>query len=397
MFLRLQQGRDYCIRFDFFRNFRYRTHVKKPNIVLIGFRGAGKTSFGREIARLAGLPFADLDAEVEFLIGETIDSFVDKHGWQVFREVEQRVAHDFSRNFSGILATGGGTIENSKNLQNLKKTGTFVFLNPKFSDVKKYLLSEKNTRPQLNPEVPLAQEIDMMWNQRKDIYAATAEIQVHPDINGDLSVESQKIIDQISPRLMPNKPKPKKVVILSSSGGTTFQGLLDVQKKGRIPTTTFEGFITNEPECGALKKAQKAGIKRIEILPEDKDLTKEEYDRELINILRDIQPDYILLAGWMKILSPLFCEQFGSITLNVHPSLLPKYAGMKGPEIHEKVVENEDKYSGCTIHRISAEIDGGEMVCQRKVPIDPTDGADVVQQKVQRQEILGFAEVLERR
>lgn len=371
--------------------------MKKPNIVLIGFRGAGKTSFGREMARLADLPFADLDAEVEFLIGESINSFVDKHGWQVFREVEQRVAHDFSRNFSGILATGGGTIENSKNLQNLKKTGTFVFLNPKFSDVKKYLLSEKNTRPQLSPDIPLAQEIDMMWNQRKDIYAATAEIHVSPDINGDLTVESQKILDQISPRLIPKKPKPKKVVVLSSSGGTTFQGLLDVQTKGRIPNTTFAGFITNEPKCGALEKAKKSGIKRIEILPEDKDLTKEEYDRELINILRDIQPDYILLAGWMKILSPLFCEQFGSITLNVHPSLLPKYAGMKGPEIHEKVVENEDKYSGCTIHRVSAEVDGGEMVCQRKVPIDPTDGANIVQQKVQRQEILGFAEVLERR
>ena len=187
--------------------------MKKPKIVLIGFRGAGKTTFGREMARLAGLPFADLDAEVEFLIGESIESFVDKHGWQVFREVEQRVAHDFSRNFSGILATGGGTIENSKNLQNLKKTGTFVFLNPNFSDVRKYLLTPENTRPALNPELSPAEEIDMMWNQRKGIYAATAEIEVNPDINGDLEAESQKIIDAVTPRLMPNQPKERKVVI----------------------------------------------------------------------------------------------------------------------------------------------------------------------------------------
>jgi len=157
--------------------------VKKQNIVLVGFRGCGKTRFGQAIAKETGLPFADLDLEVEFIIGEKIASFVKKYGWQVFREVEQRVTHDFCRNFSGILATGGGTIENSKNFQNLKKTGTFVFINPNFSDVKKYLLSQegKDTTPRMNPDIPFAQELDQMWEQRKGIYSASSEIEITPD------------------------------------------------------------------------------------------------------------------------------------------------------------------------------------------------------------------------
>lgn len=371
--------------------------MKKQNIVLIGFRGAGKTTLGRAIAQNANLPFADLDQEVEFLLGESIEDFVDKHGWQVFREVEQRVTHDFTRNFSGVLATGGGTIENSKNLQNLKKTGTFVFLHPDFSDVRKYLLSPENTRPPLNPELSPAEEIDMMWNQRKGIYAATAEIEVHPDINGDLKEEAQKIIDQITPRLMPDVPKQKKVAILSSSNGSTFEGLLELQKEGRMPNVEFTTFITNQPDCGALEKAKKANVARIEVLPEDDDMTREEYDRELINILREEQPDLILLIGWMRILSPLYCEQFGQTTLNVHPSLLPKFAGMMADDIHEKVIEYEEKYTGCTIHRVNAEVDAGEQVTQRKVLVDETDTVETLRGKVQKQEMLGFAEVLERR
>ncbi|NJP04052.1 shikimate kinase [Candidatus Gracilibacteria bacterium] len=143
--------------------------MKKQNIVFVGFRGAGKSKYGREIARLAGLPFADLDEEVEFVLGESIYDFVEKHGWQVFREVEQRVTHDFARNFSGIIATGGGTIENSKNLQNLKKTSSFVFVNPLFEKVKKYLLTDEaqKNRPRINPSVTLGQEIDQLWAQRK--------------------------------------------------------------------------------------------------------------------------------------------------------------------------------------------------------------------------------------
>ena len=370
--------------------------MKKQNIVLVGFRGCGKTTFGRALARVTGLPFADLDAEVEFLIGEPISDFVAKHGWQEFREMEQRVAHDFARNFSGIIATGGGTIENSKNLQNLKKTGLFVFLNPNFSDVRAYLLSPENVRPSLNPDLTPAQEIDQMWAQRKDIYAATSEIEVNPDLKGDPEIEAQKILAAIPERLRPDRPSPKKVLILSSSRGSTMQGVFDAQQKGRIPNVEFSGFITDKPQAESLTKAKKAGIARIEVF-EAGSLERAAYDQQIMDVIRVIKPDAILLMGWMRILSSQYCEQFGSITVNVHPSLLPKFAGLMGDDVHAKVLEYEEKYTGCTLHRVTAEVDGGETVLQRKTIVDEQDTIESLRHKVQKQEILGFCEYLERR
>lgn len=373
--------------------------MKKQNIVLVGFRGAGKARFGRAIAKVLGLPFADLDAEVEFVLGESIESFVEKLGWQEFRAVEQRVVHDFSRNFSGVIATGGGTIENSKNLQNLKKNGFFVFLNPSFMKIRKFLLreSEQGNYQRVNPELTLIQEIDQLWRQRKDIYSATADVEVMPEFDGDEREEAKKMVEQLPGNILPVAPPVKKVAIFSSSNGSTLQGLFEAQAKGRIPNVEFSLFVTDKPNSKSLEKAKKQGIKQCELLEPHSDETREEYDRALINVLRSQQPDIILLAGWMRILSPLFCEQFGQSTWNVHPSLLPDHAGLMGDAVHKEVLNNEDRYTGCSIHRISSEVDTGEMVLQRKIPVEENDTIDSLRAKVQRQEVLGFCEGLERR
>lgn len=373
--------------------------MKKQNIVLVGFRGAGKTTFGREMASLIGLPFADLDQEVEFLLGRTIYDFVEEYGWQVFREVEQRVTHDFSRHFSGIIATGGGTIENSKNLQTLKRDAAFVFLHPDFMTVREYLLKshEDKQRPRMNPDLPLAMEIDQLWSQRKGIYGAVSEVEVHPELYGDVTTEAKKILGALPADYVPNIPKKKKVVIMSSSNGTTFQGLLERQKLGRIPNVEFVGFITDKPNCPALEKAEAAGVPSINVLEPTKGQDREEYDRGIMNVLREVQPDYILLVGFNRILSPLYCDNFGEVTLNVHPSLLPDYKGMVGDAIHEAVLTAGDKYTGCSIHKVIADVDAGEMVVQRKVVVQPDDTVEKLRWRVQQQEILGFCEILEKR
>ena len=372
--------------------------MKKQNIVLVGFRGAGKARFGRAIAKVLGLPFADLDAEVEFVLGETIESFVEKFGWQEFRAVEQRVVHDFSRNFSGVIATGGGTIENSKNLQNLKKNGFFVFLNPSFMKIRKFLLgeAEKGNYQRVNPELPLVQEIDQLWRQRKDIYSATADVEVMPDFDGKELEEAKNIVEQLPANILPVAPPVKKIAVFSSSNGSTLKGLFEAQAKGRIPNVKFDLFVTDTPDSGALEKAKKQGLP-CEVLEPQTDESREEYDRALINVLREKQPDVIVLAGWMRILSPLFCEQFGQITWNVHPSLLPDHAGLMGDAVHKEVLNDGDRYTGCSIHRVSSEVDAGEMVLQRKIPVEENETIDSLRAKVQRQEVLGFCEGLERR
>lgn len=366
------------------------------SVVLIGFRGCGKTTFGREIARQLDQPFVDLDEQIEFVLGESIFEFVDKYGWQRFREVEQKVTHDFCRNYSGVIATGGGTLENSKNLQNLKKGGRFIFLNPNFKDVKQFLLSDK-TRPRLNMEITHEQEIEQLWNQRRGIYEAIADYEVSPNLNGDIKEESKKIIEEVPEKIFPEVPPKKQVAIFASTNGSTFQGLIEVQKQGRIPNVEFSLFVTNKKKCGALEKAKTINVPNIEIIPFTKDLTREEYDRQIINILRVNKVDIILLMGWMRIFSKLFCDQFGKTTYNVHPSLLPRFAGLMGDQIHEQVLEYEEKYTGCTIHRTTEELDGGEIVLQRRVLVDPNDGIPEIRAKVQRHEVLGFCDLLERR
>ncbi len=125
--------------------------------------------------------------------------------------------------------------------------------------------------------------------------------------------------------------------------------------------------------------------------------SREDYDREIINLLRAVNPDVIICAGWMKILSKIYCEQFGNISWNVHPSLLPEYAGLKDVEVHQKVLENEEKWTGCTVHKVSEKVDAGETVVQRKILVDETDTIERLKERVQKQEILGFCEGLERK
>ncbi len=172
---------------------------------------------------------------------------------------------------------------------------------------------------------------------------------------------------------------------------------MDAQKRGRIPNVEFSLFVTDKKDAPALEKAKKAGIKNIEIIEQKKGQSREDYDRGLINILRENNPDSVLLLGWMRILSPIFCEQFGNITINVHPSLLPKFGGLMDEAVHAQVLEHEEKWTGCTLHKVSAEVDGGEIVLQRKILVNEEDDIQSLKAKVQRQEILGFCEFLETR
>ena len=365
-------------------------------MVLIGFRGCGKTTYGKALAKILKLPFADLDDEIEYVTGMTIEDYVERYGWQEFREVEQRVSHDYTRNFSGIVATGAGTIENSKNLQNLKKTGNFLFLNPNFTKIKKYLMKD-TSRPRLNPSIPLAQEIDQMWQQRKDIYGASGDFEVKPSYDGDPMEEAQKIIDQLPPHAFPKAPIEKNIAVFASGNGTVLKGLKELQEKGRIPNTRYGLFLTDNPDSPAIAVAKAIGFEGIEIVKPEAEQSREDYDREVLNILREYQPDQVLLAGWMRILSKVYVSQYGAKTFNAHPSLLPKFAGLKDLEVHEKVLDHEEKYTGCTIHKVTEDVDAGEIAVQRKILVESDDTPETLRARVQKQEILGFCELLERK
>lgn len=370
--------------------------MKKQNIVLVGFYGSGKKKFGKEVARVLDLPFADLDEQLQFILGSSVQDFAEKHGWQVLREIEQRVTHDFCRNFSGIIAAGSNTIENSKNLQNLKKTGFFVYLNPNFMILRKHLMGEGGSElpeQRINPDQPLHQEIEQLWNQRKMIYSSTGDSEAKVDLHGDVAEQAKMIIDSIPKHIRPDAPLAKKIVIFTNKDTSDLATkILDIKNNsGRVPNLHIAAIISTQPG-----KAPK-GIDAWEhINPKDFEST-EERDRELVNILRDYTPDWILMDGWENTFSSLYKEQFGEFTLGTHHSLLPEYKEFDGTALYEQPLENGDKYSGCTFYRVAPTPTSGEILLQRKVLIDEGEQVDTLKQKIEKQELLGFAEILERK
>jgi phosphoribosylglycinamide formyltransferase-1 len=248
----------------------------------------------------------------------------------------------------------------------------------------------------LNPAVPLAQEIDQMWMQRKDIYHATSDFEANNDYNGNFADEAKKIWENVIPKTTTiQTPKQKRIIILSSSRGSTFQGLLQKKSEGRIPNAEFVKIITDRKDAGIVAVGKEAKVPT-EIVEKGSDLSQEEYERLLINEIKILKPDIIIMAGWMKIMSETFCDNFTNQLFNVHPSLLPAYAGLMDMAVHEEVVKNQEPYSGATVHKVIAKVDKGDIVVQRKIAVDPQDSPEMLKTKIQRQEILAFCDLIEK-
>lgn len=126
---------------------------------------------------------------------------------------------------------------------------------------------------------------------------------------------------------------------------------------------------------------------------DSKGTEKETYDRTLSAALEDHQAGTIALAGFMRILSPWFVEHWAGRIVNIHPSLLPKYRGL---DTHARAIEAGDKFSGCSVHVVTEELDAGEVLGQAEVPIDPDDTPATLEQRVLAAEHLLYPQVLNR-
>ena len=160
-----------------------------------------------------------------------------------------------------------------------------------------------------------------------------------------------------------------KVVVLCSGEGTNFENILRTCNKHEVVL-----MIHNKKKCGAVKRAAKFGIPHIHIPHEKEDL--------MIMTIKAFHPDLIVLAGYMRILSPKFIKSFDRI-INIHPSLLPKY---KGIDAIQQALDSGDDITGCTVHYVTEELDSGEIILQSKVPIMPDDDIKSLTKAVQRRE-----------
>ncbi|MDM7860769.1 phosphoribosylglycinamide formyltransferase [Alteromonas sp. ASW11-36] len=172
-----------------------------------------------------------------------------------------------------------------------------------------------------------------------------------------------------------------QIVVLISGNGSNLQAIIDAVAAQKIPGS-ISGVISNKADAFGLERAQSAGIPTV-VVTANKGEAREDYDQRLAREIRALTPDCIVLAGFMRILSEAFINEFAEILLNVHPSLLPKYRGLN---THQRAIDAGDKEHGCSIHFVTAELDGGPIILQAKVPVFPEDDAGSLAERVQTQE-----------
>ncbi len=158
--------------------------------------------------------------------------------------------------------------------------------------------------------------------------------------------------------------------IMCSGNGTNFENIVRTCRNDEVVI-----MIHNKEKCGAAKRADKFGIPHTHIKSKNEDL--------IIDVMNAWKVDLIVLAGWMRIISPKLIEAFPNRIINLHPSMLPKY---KGLHAIERALESGDEKTGVSVHYVNEELDGGEVILQEEVPILHDDNVESLTKAIQRQE-----------
>ena len=168
-----------------------------------------------------------------------------------------------------------------------------------------------------------------------------------------------------------------RIAVLVSGGGTNLQALIDNEKDGKLSPCSIELVVSNNPDAFALKRASEAGIKSF--------VTSDE--EELLRITDEHKIDFLVLAGYLKILSKNFITKFNTPIINIHPSLIPSFCGKGcyGLHVHEKALEYGVKVSGATVHYVNEIPDGGEIILQKAVDVKPGDTPEQLQRRIMEQ------------
>lgn len=185
-----------------------------------------------------------------------------------------------------------------------------------------------------------------------------------------------------------------KLGILASGNGTDLDAIYKEMDSGRMPGIEVAIVVSNKELAPVLEKAHARGIKAVFADPKGK--SKEEYDGELLALMKEAGVDLVCLIGYMKILTPIFVSAFARHIINVHPALLPKYGGngWYGMKVHEGVLAAGEKESGMTIHYVDIGVDSGAMILQEKVAIEPGETPETLRAKVMELEKKTYPEAI---
>ena len=168
-----------------------------------------------------------------------------------------------------------------------------------------------------------------------------------------------------------------KAAILISGSGTNLQSFIDKVAAGELDIEIVV-VLSNKPDAKGLDRARNAGI-ATECVKHGDFADRETFDAALVSTLGRYAPDVVVLAGFMRILTPVFIDHFAGRIFNIHPSLLPKYPGL---DTHKRAIDAGDEWHGSTVHFATEELDGGPPVIQGRVPVLPGDDADTLAARV---------------
>ena len=176
-----------------------------------------------------------------------------------------------------------------------------------------------------------------------------------------------------------------KVAVLVSGGGTNLQALIDAEQSGIIKSGKISLVISNKSDAYALERAKNAGIETAVVLKSDCS-GKEDFENKIMDLIDSNDIDFIVLAGFMVILSERFTSKYPKKIINVHPSLIPSFCGegFYGLRVHEAALSYGVKVTGATVHFVNEIPDGGEIIMQKAVAIKEGDTPETLQKRVMR-------------
>jgi len=177
--------------------------------------------------------------------------------------------------------------------------------------------------------------------------------------------------------------------ILLSGRGSNFVAIADSIDAGRIADARIAVVISNKADAPGIATARQRGLNGVAI--PSKDRSRAEHDREVVATLQQHNVDLICLAGYMRLLSPWFVQQFPRRILNIHPSLLPAFPGL---EAQEQAFAYGVKVSGCTVHFVDEELDHGPIIVQKTVSVLDTDDEHTLAKRILEQEHIAYAEAI---
>lgn len=186
-----------------------------------------------------------------------------------------------------------------------------------------------------------------------------------------------------------HEPRPKRIAVLISGRGSNMIALADAVGAGRCGRAEIVLVLSDTAAAAGLASAAERGLETQIVARRGR--TREEHEREIITALRARRVEIVCLAGYMRLLSPCFVEEFRGRILNIHPSLLPAFPGL---DAQRQALAHGVRFSGCTVHFVDETLDGGPIIAQRVVPVEDADTVETLSARILVEEHVAYPEAL---